>query len=337
MTGFDPPLTLGRSAIQPSGLGNFVAIALPQRVPKVALTWLKVRGGMGRGFNRSGLVSAFLCVGAAMLPAPYAYAAGPPSADVYRMLELFGASLDALERRYEKPVDSAALVRAALSGMLASLDTQSSYLSPEEIEQVKSRVRREPTQAVIDGVLVLTIPEFSSKVADVVQGQISRILIEDRSIAGAVIDLRGNEGGRLEEVTKLADLFLDGGVILTTHGREGENRYMATAGDVLDGLPLVVVVDGKTAMGAEMVAGALQDRGRGKLVGERSAGIAAVTTEFPLGRNGSDGYLRFTTSQARLPSGRSFAESGLIPDYAASPAQGTRDVALEEAFELIRR
>jgi len=109
-----------------------------------------------------------------------------------------------------------------------------------------------------------------------------------------VLDLRGNPGGVLESAVSVADAFLDSGVIVRADGRTPESRFelSATPGDALDGQPLVVLVDGGSASGSEIVAGALRDHGRATLMGERTFGKGSVQTVIPL-RDGQ--ALKLTT------------------------------------------
>ena len=130
---------------------------------------------------------------------------------------------------------------------------------------------------------------------------------------GLVLDLRGNPGGVLESAVSVADAFLDEGLIVRADGRTPEARFQmaATPGDVLDGQPLVVLVDGGSASGSEIVAGALRDHGRATLMGERTFGKGSVQTVIPL-RDGQ--ALKLTTSRYFTPSGTSIHARGLEPD-----------------------
>jgi carboxyl-terminal processing protease len=130
---------------------------------------------------------------------------------------------------------------------------------------------------------------------------------------GLVLDLRGNPGGVLESAVSVADAFLEEGLIVRADGRTPEARFQmtATAGDVLDGQPIVVLVDGGSASGSEIVAGALRDHGRATLMGERTFGKGSVQTVIPL-RDGQ--ALKLTTSRYFTPSGTSIHERGLEPD-----------------------
>jgi carboxyl-terminal processing protease len=164
-------------------------------------------------------------------------------------------------------------------------------------------------------------------------------------LRGLVLDLRGNPGGVLESAVSVADSFLESGVILRADGRTAESRFEmdATAGDVLDGAPLVVLVDRGSASGAEIVAGALRDHARAALMGERTFGKGSVQTVMPL-RDG--GALKLTTSRYFTPSGRSIHELGLEPDVTLPPlaledaqrrdAAITSDRAVQSALQYLR-
>ena len=130
---------------------------------------------------------------------------------------------------------------------------------------------------------------------------------------GLVLDLRGNPGGVLESAVSVADAFLERGLIVRADGRTAESRFQmsATPGDALGGEPLVVLVDGGSASGSEIVAGALRDHGRAALMGERTFGKGSVQTVIPL-RDGQ--ALKLTTSRYYTPSGTSIHEKGIEPD-----------------------
>ena len=144
-------------------------------------------------------------------------------------------------------------------------------------------------------------------------------------LRGLVLDLRGNPGGVLESAVSVADAFLDDGVIVRADGRTPESRFemSATPGDALDGQPLVVLVDGGSASGSEIVAGALRDHGRATLMGERTFGKGSVQTVIPL-RDGQ--ALKLTTSLYFTPAGTSIHERGLEPDIAIGPLDGEQPV-----------
>lgn len=152
-------------------------------------------------------------------------------------------------------------------------------------------------------------------------------------LRGLVLDLRGNPGGVLEAAASVADEFLEGGIIVRGEGRTPESRFEidATAGDVLRGAPLVVLIDGGSASGAEIVAGALRDHDRATLMGERTFGKGSVQTVIPL-RHGQ--ALKLTTSRYYTPSGASIHERGLTPDYViAGTPPAARGVARSVATD----
>ncbi|HTV49882.1 MAG TPA: S41 family peptidase [Steroidobacteraceae bacterium] len=131
-------------------------------------------------------------------------------------------------------------------------------------------------------------------------------------LRGLVLDLRNNPGGVLEAGVAVADAFLESGVIVTADGRTADARFRmdATPGDLIDGAPMVVLVNGGSASAAEIVAGALKDHGRAELIGHRTYGKGSVQTVMPLSR----GALKLTTSRYFTPSGASIHEKGILPD-----------------------
>src|SRR5579883_1274160 len=133
-------------------------------------------------------------------------------------------------------------------------------------------------------------------------------------LKGLVLDLRDNPGGVLEAGVAVADAFIDHGLIVSADGRTPDARFemSATPGDLLDGAPLAVLVNGGTASAAEIVAGALKDHGRAEIIGHRTYGKGTVQTVMPLSR----GALKLTTSRYFTPSGTSIQGKGILPDLA---------------------
>jgi carboxyl-terminal processing protease len=133
------------------------------------------------------------------------------------------------------------------------------------------------------------------------------------TLRGLVLDLRNNPGGVLEAAVGVSDVFLDDGVIVTASGRAPDAKFEMDAkpGDALNGAPLVVLVNGGSASASEIVAGALQDHHRAKLVGSQTYGKGSVQTVMPL----SDGHaIKLTTSKYFTPSGASIHKRGITPD-----------------------
>ncbi|MEL7258192.1 MAG: S41 family peptidase [Pseudomonadota bacterium] len=135
----------------------------------------------------------------------------------------------------------------------------------------------------------------------------------DESVAGIVLDLRNNPGGLLTQAIKVSDAFLEKGEIVSTRGRNPEDgeRFNATPGDLANGKPIVVLINGGSASASEIVAGALQDHRRAVVVGTKSFGKGSVQTVMPLR---GDGAMRLTTARYYTPSGRSIQALGVSPD-----------------------
>jgi carboxyl-terminal processing protease len=133
------------------------------------------------------------------------------------------------------------------------------------------------------------------------------------ALKGLVLDLRNNPGGVLEAAVSVADAFLDGGVIVSAKGRTAESKFemRATPGDELNGAPIVVLVNGGSASAAEIVAGALKDHHRAKLMGRTTFGKGSVQTVMPLS---GDRAIKLTTSLYYTPSGVSINHRGIAPD-----------------------
>jgi carboxyl-terminal processing protease len=132
-------------------------------------------------------------------------------------------------------------------------------------------------------------------------------------LKGLVLDMRDNPGGVLEAAVSVADTFLDSGVIVTAKGRTPDSKFemSATPGDALNGAPIVVLVNGGSASAAEIVAGALKDQHRAKLMGRTTFGKGSVQTIIPLS---DDRAVKLTTSLYYTPSGVSINHRGIAPD-----------------------
>jgi carboxyl-terminal processing protease len=139
-------------------------------------------------------------------------------------------------------------------------------------------------------------------------------------LIGYVLDLRNNPGGLLDQAIAVSDAFLNQGEIVSTRGRDPDDaqRYNARAGDMADGLPLVVLINGGSASASEIVAGALQDHRRAVILGTTSFGKGSVQTIIPLSGNGA---MRLTTARYYTPSGRSIQGTGIDPDIVVEQAR----------------
>ena len=130
---------------------------------------------------------------------------------------------------------------------------------------------------------------------------------------GFILDLRNNPGGLLQQAIAVSDVFMEKGEVVSTRGRNPDQveRYTAQKGDLTNGKPLVVLINGGSASASEIVAGALQDQKRATIIGTRSFGKGSVQTIIPMG---SDGAIRLTTQRYYTPSGRSIQAKGIDAD-----------------------
>lgn len=148
--------------------------------------------------------------------------------------------------------------------------------------------------------------------------------LEEKSkgeLKGLILDLRNNPGGLLDQAVKISDRFLESGLIVSVEGRREEQKmkfYAHSQDDNIARLPLIVLVNGGSASGSEIVAGAIQDNGRGIILGTQTFGKGSVQTIFPL-KDGAG--LRLTTARYYTPSGRSIQAKGIVPDIVVKPMQ----------------
>jgi carboxyl-terminal processing protease len=158
-------------------------------------------------------------------------------------------------------------------------------------------------------------------------------------LQGLILDLRNNPGGLLDQAISISDDFLDKGEIVSTRGRKSEEaqRWNAETGDLIDGKPLVVLINGGSASASEIVAGALQDQRRSIILGTQSFGKGSVQSIIPIPNHGA---IRLTTARYYTPSGRSIQAKGIEPDIAVQqakvevlePEKGTHEADLRGAL-----
>ena len=148
-------------------------------------------------------------------------------------------------------------------------------------------------------------------------------LLSEHDLQAVVLDMRDNPGGTLGAAVDVADAFLEEGLIVRGSGRIDEARFEedAAPGDVIDGRKLIVLVDGRSASASEIVAAALQENGRARVVGERTYGKGSVQTVIPLLDGGA---LKLTTSEYFTPNGRSIDGTGVEPDLVVQGGQRYR-------------
>ncbi len=224
---------------------------------------------------------------------------------------LKGLSMDAAVDKMRGPVGSPITLTIARKGLL----------KPINVKVVRDVIRINPVQSSVEGdVGWIKVKSFENEhtteylqqaVEDIKKGLGS-------NVSGYVIDLRNNPGGLLDQAIALSDAFLDRGVIVITKGRNLSDidRAEAKPGDITDGKPLIVLINGGSASASEVVAGALQDHKRARIVGTRSFGKGSVQTMIPLPNKGA---IRLTTARYYTPSGRSIQATGIEPDYVVEP------------------
>ena len=169
-----------------------------------------------------------------------------------------------------------------------------------------------------ENVSFLRVDSFNRKTSKRIEESIEQTLrLKDKKLRGIVLDLRNNSGGLLNESVKIANLFLESGKIVSTKGRHRKSikTFEATAGDILNGLPMVVLINGATASSAEILASALQDNGRAVVVGSSSFGKGTVQTILRLPNNGE---LILTWALLITPSGYSLQQLGVFPSICTS-------------------
>jgi carboxyl-terminal processing protease len=167
-----------------------------------------------------------------------------------------------------------------------------------------------------DDVGYVRISQFTGRVADDLKQAVQTLAtkIPPDQLKGYIVDLRNNPGGLLDQAVRVAGAFLTSGEIVSIRGRDPSEvqHFNAAPGDLINGKPLIVLINGGSASASEIVAGALQDQKRATIVGTRTFGKASVQTIIPLGQG--NGALRLTTARYFTPSGHSLQAQGVKPD-----------------------
>lgn len=171
------------------------------------------------------------------------------------------------------------------------------------------------------GYAYIRIAQFQLSTGEDVAKTLAR-LQEKGEIKGLVLDLRNNPGGVLSASVSVSDLFLDGGSVVYTEGRlpNSDMHFDARPGDATEGAPIVVLINAGSASASEIVAGALQDRGRAVVMGSNSFGKGSVQTILPLSESRA---VKLTTARYFTPSGRSIQAEGIVPDILVERARVT--------------
>ena len=209
--------------------------------------------------------------------------------------------------------------------------------SPEFQASLKRERTFLPTVKLFEanGILRIGVSKFNNETAQQISTKVENALQRaEKPIAGLIMDLRGNPGGVLSQAIKVADLFLVKGQILTTHGRHPSSRheYLARANDILAGLPLIVLINGRSASASEIVAAALQDHKRALIVGTSSFGKGSVQT---VSRLPNDGELTLTWSRFVTPSGYVLHNLGVPPNICSMGLDNNYENIVSEAVNMV--
>ncbi len=208
---------------------------------------------------------------------------------------------------------------------------------PQDITMVRAIIKRIPVKfRVEDGIGYIRISQFNEKTASSLKTAYEGLKKKfGGKIPGVILDLRGNPGGLLEQSIKVSSDFLDGGEVVSTRGRNKEDNqhFNAERGQLFKNIPVIVLIDGASASASEIVAGALQDRGRALIVGLTSFGKGSVQSVIPL-NGGRDGALRMTTARYYTPAGRTIQGTGITPDVAISYAHEDEKAKLLRESDL---
>jgi carboxyl-terminal processing protease len=193
---------------------------------------------------------------------------------------------------------------------------------PFDIKIIRDRIKVQSVKARREGnAAYLRITSFNEKTQSGLLKNMKKLKEEiGENITGVILDLRNNPGGLLNQAVAVSDAFLDRGEIVSTRGRKqrGQQKFSATSGDISDGLPVVILINGGSASASEIVAGALQDHRRAIIMGTTSFGKGSVQTIIPVQR---DSAMRLTTARYYTPSGNSIQAKGIVPDIIVNQAK----------------
>jgi len=245
---------------------------------------------------------------------------------------LAGMGLNQIAELVSGPAGSTVDIQIDRAGQKygATLDRRSVYVSSVAGAQMVDDTRK---------VGYVKLKQFSESSSEDLEKAMWKLY--NAGMNSLVLDLRGNPGGLLTESVQVSDLFLPSGVIVSTKGRNASDNTTETAKRAKTwNLPLVILVDENSASASEIFAAAIQENGRGVVVGRHSYGKGTVQTHFPL--NTVSGVLKLTTAKFYSPNGRDMAGAGVTPDYVVQSANEetaanlSADNDLKAAFEVVQ-
>ncbi|SDJ15417.1 S41 family peptidase [Lutimaribacter saemankumensis] len=236
---------------------------------------------------------------------------------------VLGLTLDEAVDKMRGPVGSEIVITIVREG----------EAEPFDVSLVRATIKLQAVRARAEGdAVVLRVTTFNDQTFANLEEGLNKTVDElgglDK-ISGIVLDLRNNPGGLLTQAIRVSDAFLEKGEIVSTRGRDPADgdRYNATPGDLANGKPIVVLINGGSASASEIVAGALQDHRRAIVVGTKSFGKGSVQTVMPLR---GDGAMRLTTARYYTPSGRSIQNLGVSPDIVVQQPRRSPNAEEEE-------
>ena len=220
---------------------------------------------------------------------------------------VLGLTMDQAVDMMRGPIGSEVVITVVREGVPDPFDV-SIIRETIKVAAVKGRL--------VGETVVLRITSFTDQTYSGLQAELKKAVDEAGGldkVNGFVLDLRNNPGGLLTQAIDVSDAFLNEGEIVSTRGRSPQDneRFNAVAGDLAEGKPVVVLINGGSASASEIVAGALQDHRRAIVVGTKSFGKGSVQTIIPVR---GDGAMRLTTARYYTPSGRSIQALGVMPD-----------------------
>jgi len=237
-----------------------------------------------------------------------AYRAGIEAGDMITHIDgepVMGLTLGEAVERMRGPVDSEIELRV----MRESLE------EPIEISLARAIIKISPVRARAEGDIgYIRLTTFNEQTNAVMREEVAKLRDElGDQFRGLVLDMRNNPGGLLDQAVAVADAFLEQGEIVSTRGRRAQSvqRFNARSGDIIDGMPMVILINGGSASASEIVAGALQDHRRGIVMGTPSFGKGSVQTIMPISGQGA---IRLTTARYYTPAGTSIQAKGITPD-----------------------
>lgn len=221
-------------------------------------------------------------------------------------------------------VDSSQPLRGPAGSKVVVKIVRTGVSAPFDISLTRATIRAASVRSRLlePGYGYIRIASFQASTAEDFVKQLDA-LQKNGPLRGLVLDLRSNPGGLLVGAVQIADELLDRGVIVSTRGREsiGNSRFEATPGDRLHGAPIVVLVDAGSASASEVLAGALHDNHRARVIGSRTFGKGSVQTVLPLDNGDS---VKITTARYYTPSGHSIQALGIVPDVVLHPEGGAQ-------------